>query len=279
MKNSKKIILKKEINKNTTQKLIDFLSLHTPLSKQLLKKVINHGGCWLRSHKKNKLRRVRRVTTELSIGDYVEFYYDPQIISMSALKTEIIAEEPHWGIWFKPPGMLAQGTKYGDHHSIIRQAEKIKGQAYLVHRLDREASGLMIIAYNKKSASLMSQLFKSRAIKKLYLTEVLGDFSSTYGVKGEIGQNLDDKPAKTHFEVLSSDGETTKLRIQLFTGRFRQIRRHLYLMGHPIMGDPVYGTGNKNNEGLKLVAYELEFIDPFTKRKYKCTLPKEFILF
>jgi tRNA pseudouridine32 synthase/23S rRNA pseudouridine746 synthase len=174
-----------------------------------------------------------------------------------------------WGIWYKPQGLLSEGTMYGDHCSILRQVEKIKNKAWLVHRLDREAHGLMLFAYTKTAAGLFSKIWKDHEVSKFYKVEVLGVVKS----KGEIDKNLDGKEAKTTYSVLEVSEYTSKLLVEIHTGRLHQIRRHLEMIGHPVLGDPKYGVGNKNSEGMKLMAYQLVFKDPISLKDINFELP------
>ena len=175
-----------------------------------------------------------------------------------------------WGLWYKPQGLLSQGTEYGDHCSILRQVEKLKNKAWLVHRLDREAHGLMLFAYSKNSAALFSNLWQKHEVRKFYKVEVLGLLKSS----GEILENLDGKNAKTTYTVLSSNQFSSKLLVEIHTGRLHQIRRHFEMIGHPVLGDPKYGVGNKNSEGLQLMAYQLIFRDPITQKEINFELPE-----
>jgi len=170
---------------------------------------------------------------------------------------------------------MAQGTEYGDHCSLLRQAElffRPQRKVFLVHRLDREAEGLMLIAHNEEAAAKLSHLFQKNQIIKRYTVEVLGNLFERPGKR--IDLPLDGKPALTEYEAVSYDPgtNTSKALVHIKTGRLHQIRRHLDLIGHPVMGDPRYGTGNKNRAGLRLIADELRFHCPFTKREVVFTL-------
>jgi tRNA pseudouridine32 synthase/23S rRNA pseudouridine746 synthase len=247
--------------------LINYLEKKSKLSKSILKKVLNNGGVWLKKFKSSKLSRVRRATTELNKDSYIEFFYDPDFLDMEIPEAKILLDNKDWGLWYKPQGLLSQGNEFGDHCTIIRSVEKIKGpkKAYLVHRLDREAHGLMLLAYNEKSARIFSTKWQKGQVKKFYKVIVLGDISKKYPEnKGEIVLNLDNKECRTSFEVISIEGGNSTLMVQIHTGRLHQIRRHFEMIGFPVIGDPRYGNGNKNKDGMKLMSYRLQFKDPFT---------------
>lgn len=243
--------------------LIDFLEKHTHLSKSLLKKVLINGGVWVRLHNDSKLIKVRRATSNLTIQSHVEFYFDPKLYNLEIPQAMELTQHKEWGIWYKPAGLVSQGTFYGDHCSILRQVEKSKGKAWLIHRLDREAHGLMIFAYTVKAARLFSEIFQKHHIKKYYKVEVLGIIQQS----GKIDFKLDGKDASTSYKVHQTKDQSTIVLAEIHSGRLHQIRRHFEMIGHPVIGDPKYGRGNKNDEGMKLLAYQLVFIDPFNKKE------------
>jgi tRNA pseudouridine32 synthase/23S rRNA pseudouridine746 synthase len=131
----------------------------------------------------------------------------------------------------------------------------------------------MMIAYHSKAAALLSDLFQKNQIQKEYQAIVRGELAA--GLKETIKASLDDKEAVTHFEVIESSKSESLLQVTIETGRLHQIRRHLDFIGYPIMGDPKYGKGNKNRDGLKLIASKLSFEDPWLDKLIVFTLPTE----
>src|SRR5690606_29096860 len=129
-----------------------------------------------------------------------------------------VADNEHFGIWFKEAGVVPQGTQTGDHASLLRFVERKKKQdVYLVHRLDRETAGLMVIAYNSKTAAKLSDLFQKNLVKKEYEAIVLGSLRP--GHKQTIDVALDDKKAITHIEVIDSNEQQSLLKVGIETGR------------------------------------------------------------
>src|SRR3569833_2109285 len=191
----------------------------------------------------------------------------------AAAAAQLIDDRRRYSVWCKPARVMAQGTDYGDHCSLLRQAElhfKPARAAYPVHRLDRVASGLMLVAHDAEAAARLSALFRDNQIEKLYGVRVRGAAPQE---RGTIDLPLDDKPALTHYIVRDYDGthDISTLEVRIESGRLHQIRRHLALIDLPVLGDPRYGTGNKNTEGLQLQAISLEFICPYSgeKRSYQ----------
>lgn len=253
----------------------DFLASRTALSRSSVKDAMNKGALRV-ARGRGGMKRLRRATAQLKAGDKVEFYYDEELLSLKPAGAICIEDLQYYSVWYKPPGLLAQGTAFGDHCSLTRQAEMLSPRrpVFLVHRLDREAEGLMLLAHSRFAASKLSTVFRENGITKRYFAKVLGKIEEE-GYKGRIELPLDGKEAITHFEVGSFDHEsnTSSVILTIRTGRLHQIRRHMELIGHPVIGDPRYGKGNKNTEGMQLSAISLAFFCPLLKREVKYDLP------
>lgn len=255
---------------------VELLVKITRLSKRRAKEAMLKGAVW-HQKKGTKKRRIRRATTALTPGDTLSIYYNEKLLALDPASAEIISDCRHYSVWFKPPGLLTQGTKYGDHCSLLRQVQryfKSRRKVFAVHRLDREASGLTMVAHSKQAAASLSSLFRTQNVVKRYRLRVRGKLSD-YESRGKIDRALDGKPALTSFRVQDYEplSNTSTVNVVLHTGRKHQIRRHFYLIGYPVMGDPRYGKGNKNTDGMKLVAYALEFECPYQKKRVNFTLP------
>lgn len=252
-------------------KLGDVLYKMTKMSPEVLADAVVKGAVWLQKAGKGKILRARSIQLMIDPKDVLSFYHEAHILKLPELnEAECVFENKHYGIWVKEAGVVAQGTQAGDHSSLLRYVEKtIKHDVYLIHRLDRETRGLMIVGYTKEAAGKLSTLFTENKIKKTYEAIVVGEHS----VSATINEPLDGKEAITHVQIIDSKQGKSHLRIQIQTGRLHQIRRHLEFIGTPILGDPKYGKGNKNKDGLKLVATELSFIDPWNKESRTWPLP------
>lgn len=264
-----KFSLKKAVSIDDPKTACNFLVKHTGLSKSRIKDAMHKGAVWNRKEK-GKQYRIRRATATLKTGDYLSIYYDDKLLALSPLRPECIGDQRRYSVWFKPAGLMSQGTKYGDHCSLLRQAElffKSRRKVFLVHRLDREATGIVLIAHDKTAAGKLSHLFRSQKIIKRYRALVLGNLAAPRP-QDKIDLPLDDKPAVTEFAVRDYDpaSNLSLVEIIIHTGRKHQIRRHFEAIGFPVMGDPRYGRGNKNSSGLKLMASALEFHCPFSDK-------------
>jgi len=161
----------------------------------------------------------------------------------------------------------------------------------IVHRLDKDTSGLLVVAKTERSHRALVAQLKSRQVNRIYLALVKGTIRVPAGiVDAPLGRHPSQrkkmavvaggKEAVTHFRVLERFPGYTFLEVKLQTGRTHQIRVHLAHIGHPVVGDPVYGKG-KNNLGLKrqaLHAAKLSFVHPVTGREvtFSSPLPPDF---
>ncbi len=272
-----KMDLKIDLDSDIGATASDYLVSKSGLSKSKVNDAMHKGAVWLKK-KRGGMNRLRRATAVLKKGDHIELHYDKKILSITPPSADCLGDRGNYSVWDKPPGMTAQGTLYGDHCSLMRHAELFfspQRKVFLVHRLDREASGVMLIAHDKPAAAGLSELFQKNLITKRYRAEVLGDLGEK-DLKGTMEFPLDGKSAMTEYQVLSYDPErnTSTADIVIRTGRLHQIRRHFEMIGHPVMGDPKYGKGNKNAEGLKLTAVSLRFRCPVTGKEVEFSVPQ-----
>jgi len=221
---------------------------------------------------------LRKAKFKLLPGDFIQLFYDPTVLAQTPPEPKIIAGHKDYSVWFKPPWLLSQGTRYGDHCSLLRIAEKSDHNIdfKLIHRLDREASGLMLLAHNRNAAMLLSELFQKDRIEKRYFAEVNG--CPEIPAKGLMLESpLDGKPART--EVLAVfPGKATGnsvLDIWLHSGRLHQIRKHLADSGYPIIGDCRYGDQQRGYHELHLCAWKIRFRSPLTKEMVSYQVPRE----
>jgi tRNA pseudouridine32 synthase/23S rRNA pseudouridine746 synthase len=243
---------------------VDFIAAETGLSKSLIKKVMEYGAFWVKRAKDKNFKRYRRAKADLIAGDMIEFYYDPEVINAQPEENpEKIYSSSHYSIWYKPVGYLSQGSLWGDHLAMDRYIERYFPQTWLLHRLDREVSGLMVFSHTKGAASYIGKLIQDRKLTKIYQGIVKGKFPSD--IK-EINLPLDDQEAKTLVKILEVQDDRTVLELELITGRFHQIRRHLAGVGFPLIGDPKYGEDNKNTNGLMLSSVKIFFHDVFKNK-------------
>jgi len=254
----------------------DLLATRAGLAQSRVKDAMCKGAVWL-TGKRGGRKRLRKATFQPASGDILELYYDARLLSVKPPVARCLHDGGQYSIWLKPAGLLAQGTDYGDHCSLVRQVEvhyRLKRPVLPVHRLDREASGLMILAHGKAAAAKLSSLLQGNAIDKQYRITVVGRLSEE---SGAIELPLDNKPALTRYAITAYDPgtDTSVAEVTLKTGRLHQIRRHFAMIGHPVLGDPKYGAGNKNTTGMELVAHRLSFRCPLTRKEVLVCLDEQ----
>lgn len=240
---------------------IDLLATQVPLSRQKLKQAMAKGAIWLKKARGGR-RRLRRAKTVLNEGDVLELHYDAHILTSEVIAPRLIADKKTYSVWYKPEGMLSQGSKFADHCAISRWVEKNhqpKRAVYLVHRLDRAATGLMLLAHEQKAAAKLSKLFSTRNIQKRYRVRVSGKFDVALPMR--IESPVDGKAAQSTVLEAKLVEQQTELLVEIKTGRKHQIRRHLSEQGWPVVGDTLYGDTEQKSP-LQLCACSLQFICP-----------------
>lgn len=264
-----KHILVTDMEQSILQLLADAIAPSTEISTSHLKQAINKGCLWLERGK--KIKRIRRLKTQLQPGQQLHFYYHQKVLQQEPLKATLIEDNGSYSIWYKPAGMLCQGSKWGDHTTIYRYAEKQlqpERNCIIVHRLDKMTSGLIILAHQRKIAAAFTAIFEQRQVKKHYRVIVHGHFKQAEKLLS-IDTPLNSKSAVSHVKLVEVDqqGKRSIVDVHIETGRKHQIRQHLSMAGYPIIGDRLYGSDNKHREikdDLQLTAYKLQFNCPIT---------------
>ncbi|MEJ5351570.1 MAG: RluA family pseudouridine synthase [Melioribacteraceae bacterium] len=173
-------------------------------------------------------------------------------------------------------------------HSILQK--KYEEKLFIVHRLDKDVSGVLIFAKNSSMHKFLNQQFENHLVEKNYVALVHGILKEDSGLinkkirqfgSGRMGiDEVQGKESRTKFNVIERFNSYTLLKLTPETGRRHQLRVHLYSIGHPIVGDLKYGEKNsqKNFSRLMLHAEEIEFfVEEKKKVKIKSPLPESFI--
>lgn len=176
----------------------------------------------------------------------------------------------------KPSGLLSVPGK-GEHLSdcLIARVQAVYPQALLVHRLDRDTSGVMIFALTPHAQRHLGLQFEKRQTKKTYVARVAGQLPEKTGTVDlplivdwpnrpkQMVDHENGKQAVTDWRVVRSDAVETRVRLMPKTGRSHQLRVHMLAIGHPILGDPFYATGPaRNHPRLMLHSETLQFRHP-----------------
>jgi len=279
-------------------------------SKQFIEYSRAHIQKWIKDG--NLLVNDKKIKAKyiLQLGDVisVEFWEEPQLIDLPEdIPLEIIFEDEEIMIINKPAGLVVHpgsGNKSGTLvNALLSHNEELSflPRAGIVHRLDKDTSGIMVISKSEISYLNLIEQLKERSVKRTYLAIVLGAPLANKIINKPIGRHpkIRTKQAVTHngkeaitrFSVLESLEGYSLLRVNLETGRTHQIRVHLSHIGYPIVGDPVYGNRSKfspgSNEAFKKVissfkrqalhAEEIELIHPSSKEliSFKASMPSD----
>ncbi len=275
-----------EIN---NQKILDFLVKELKFNIREAKRAIDRGRVSLNG---------RRITEKSfrGSGKLKCIVFEPNGYGLKP-----IFETSHFAVFDKPSGVAIHPKKLANTKSLLDDVRSLYGNnANLVHRLDKETSGLIIASKNKFAESILKQMFQNKEVNKKYLALVRGNIDKTITIKKPILANKDEnikvkvlihpdgKESITIVKPVKKIGENTLVECTLLTGRQHQIRVHLYSIGHPIIGDPLYGVDNdfanrylnkqiSEDERIKITgakrlmlhSYKLEF--EFMNNKYILT--------
>lgn len=237
--------------------VVDLLCVASGLSRRQVKEAMTKGAVSLQSVKRRRL--IRRQPSQLLCGQRLHMFYDPAVLSQKPVMPQLIADKSDFSVWVKPRGLWSQGSRWGDHCSIARVVEQqLQRSCFVVHRLDKSACGLILLAHNKAAAASLSALFREHEIEKSYAIVVCGDFPAQ---AQRISMPIDEKPACSTFSRVRALGDKyTLVSVSIESGRKHQVRRHAAHLGFPVLGDRLYGKSSELSVDLQLCAKELRFV-------------------
>ncbi len=254
----------------------------------------------LRTGKIKLNKKKVKSSTKVTLNDKVELFnldfrekthekkinFKPSNTIIKSNEKSIIENNEDFIVINKDSGISVQGgTKSKKNLIDIFKKSKIfeNTKPYSVHRLDKDTSGVFIIAKKREMAQLLTSLFRLRKIHKTYLAICHGELEKN---SGELNDNLiryDNEKrivekAKTIFKVIDKNSEASLLELQPITGRKHQLRKQLYNIGHSIYGDEKYKhiTLKGINKKLMLHSYQIKFLINDQKHTYKALLPDYF---
>ncbi len=214
--------------------------------------------------------------------------YKPSKNLIKKKESLIIENNEDFVVMNKDAGISVQGGTRSKKNiiDILRDSKIFENtKPYSVHRLDKDTSGIFLIAKNRKTAQLLTSLFRLRRVHKTYLAICHGSIKSNNGVMKDILIRYDDKKkihenAETLFNVIDKNSYCSLVEMKPITGRKHQIRKQLLLLGHPIIGDKKYSLQNQTslskNKNLMLHSHQIKFMINNKKYTYNAPLPEYF---
>lgn len=275
------------------ERIDKYLAEELGISRSTVKKMIDEGFVLVNG---------KEVKASLILSEADELFVKDGFIKEASFEAEdipinIVYEDDDLLVINKKSGMVVHpgnGNTSGTLVNALMHYTKnlSKKEAFrpgIVHRIDKDTSGLMLVAKNDKAHDILAEGFKNKTIKREYIALVCGVIGEDSGViDAPIGRDTKDrkkmcvtsensKKAVTHFKVLKRYEHYTLLRLILDTGRTHQIRVHMKYIGHPVYNDPVYGKAY-NDFGQFLHSASIDFEQPTTHEHlhFECDVPKEF---
>lgn len=214
-------------------------------------------------------------------------------VKLSDEPLDVVYEDNNWLVVNKPAGVTSIPGPSVDNGTILNRAVNYlvkqgspDQRPHLITRLDRYTAGLLLIAKHHVASSMISQQVQQHQMLKEYTAFVAGNFTDDHGIidrpiarrEGQAQRVIapDGQKAVTEYWVEEQGDGWTKLRVQLHTGRTHQIRVHMAAIGHPLIGDHLYGGDTAHYQHQRLWATKIAFQDPFTleQRTFTCPIPE-----
>ena len=288
------------------QRLDAFLAAAFSLSRSAAERLIEQGRVTLSFGEPNKKYRLKGgEEIELRLPDLAPAEATPQDIPL-----DIVYEDEDIVVVNKPSGMVVHPAAGNPDGTLVNALlHHCKGSLSgiggverpgIVHRIDKDTAGLLVVAKNDAAHLALSEQLKTHTVSRVYEAIAIGNFKEDRGtVNAPIGRHPvhrkqmaivrregEGREAITHYEVLGRFGQMTHIRCRLETGRTHQIRVHMASLGHPLLGDPVYGGDGTRFEakhrtlikGQCLFAGELSLIHPSKGEQmtFRAPIPPEF---
>ena len=278
---------------NEGLRLDSYLAQELNLSRSKVQKLIKDGKVIVNGKEANSSYLVK-LNDEIMVNDEMDYEIN---VEAENIPLDIIYEDDDLIIINKKSGMVvhpAPGHYTGTLvNALLYKYGELAGEKFrpgIVHRLDKDTSGLMIVAKNEEMLEKLSTMISEKQVERKYLAIINGVIKHDTGtIDAPIGRDLNNrqkmavteinsKDAITHFTVLERFENNTLIECKLETGRTHQIRVHLGYIGFPVNNDPLYGKGKCSEFGQMLHSYSIKFNHPRTGKElfYTIEAPKEF---
>lgn len=278
----------------SNQRLDKFLaSVLTDSSRTYITKLIEEGKCMVNG-------KIAKASLKVKQGDEVNIdlpEIKPLEVNKEDIPLDIVYEDSDILVINKPQGMVVHPSNgHWEHtlvNAILHHCEDLSGingiaRPGIVHRIDKDTSGLLCIAKHDTAHRFLAEQLKDHVMARDYIALVRGVINENNGtINMPIGRDKNNrqkmavtkensKEAITHFKVLKRFNNHTLIECKLVTGRTHQIRVHMSQIGFPVEGDPLYGSRSYDKiykNGQLLVAYKLRLIHPSTKKEVEFEIP------
>jgi 23S rRNA pseudouridine1911/1915/1917 synthase len=273
---------------NTGIRLDSYLAENTPLSRTAIQKLIENGEVLLNGEIPNK-----KIKTELN--DVIEFSYEEKTLTdlkPQDIPLDIVYEDPDVIVINKPKGIVVHPAVGNPDGTIVnallfhcKELSDVNGfyRPGIVHRIDKDTSGLLVCAKNNEAHNFLSAQLKDKTCFRKYYAIVNGVIENNEGeINAPIGRSeknrqqmcvtaKNSKEAVTLFRVLERYADSTLLDVELKTGRTHQIRVHMQYINHAVVNDSRYAKKVLDESGQYLHAYYLSFIHPRSRERVEFT--------
>lgn len=271
-------------------------------------KIIREGKVLVNSKKIKpdyRLKANDKIEIRISDEDYKKFTLQEKKV-VSARKTfEVLYEDDDIMVVNKPPFLASQPGTGVERNNLVNQIKTylkdIKTKPALANRLDRGTSGIVVVGKHRKAILALYDLFKNKRIEKCYLTLAKGTFQKKEGTLTSYLKRITEKfqhkmlvlkqpsegtvTAETSYKVIQESKGYSLLEVRITTGKMHQIRAQLASIGHPVVGDSVYGNKEANEQFKKVLrrqflhAYKISFKHPFANKtiEIEAKLPEDTI--
>ena len=245
-----------------------------------------------------------KASYKLELGDEITILDEErkqQTFEAEDIPLDIVYEDDYLLVINKPKGLVVHPGNGNENHTLVNALKfhsenlsSLNGEYRLgiVHRLDKDTGGLLVVAKDDKTHLFLQDQLKDHTLGRKYIALCKGVIKEDEGtIIAPIGRDKQNrlkmavdlkngKEATTNFKVIERFKDSTLVECSLLTGRTHQIRVHMEYISHPIIGDPLYGKGNRSeyNDGQLLFAYKISFIHPDDKkrREFEVSLPSYF---
>jgi len=281
--------------KEQSERLDKYLASNTDFSRSLIMKMLDEDYILVNDKKEKASYKVKD-------GDVIsikEGFVTETSVVPTKMDIDIVYEDDDIMVVNKPSGLVVHpgsgnydNTLVNGLLSYTNELSDTNGDERpgIVHRIDKDTSGLLLIAKSNKAHEVLTEYFKNKEVKREYIALICGVFPhETATIDAPIGRDVknrkkmavtpnNSKNAVTHLKVLKRFKDYTLVSLILETGRTHQIRVHMNYIGYPVYNDPVYNTKEATSFGQFLHSYKMDFLHPITKKRmhFECELPKEF---